>query len=562
MDKFLQGISPIDSRNDKALVDGQNEGWRPEAFNELLERPVLDCLNEPVPQFLWVQDATGAGHSLLVSKLIDKVSQTMGRPNIVVAYVFCREVDNDTSIAITATQLLGALLRSLLQAISDKYPDSLVREIQKNHEQEIISSRGKDSEFHVLAKMLSLVIERVISTADNEAARRPIFIIDRLHKCSPDQYGNDASNILNWMRSAARRFKCLTWIFSGLDSAWISIERQVRKLDIDVSPVIIKPLETAEALGLMSVVEAVKDTGWRLRNIHQELQRRPRNSKPLDWFPHCTAARSWLKRTAPAPDDDSQLLWYRRSQQSPLDPSPLGVSISTNYELGDQTCTRFYFSTASVFDRGTNSSDMVAYKHLHTCQVLWYLLTLLIISGDTGRRDESAIAAMILGSPPEALQDLRDICADLRRNDNNEESKDGRPKHIDVMLQGWFNKGPPLVDWHRKTRYLDDKTLPAMERSFSEFLRLELSRNSRDFVFVVDCLEVLAAEQYTRLLDFFWNVNFNIRVLLCLDPLPQIHDQGTLNWMTRLGGTCVDEHTEYQGKSTTRMFFWKTPLIP
>ncbi|KAE9575689.1 hypothetical protein CGMCC3_g8330 [Colletotrichum fructicola] len=219
--------------------------WQDNAFEDhVSDGSILhDWLNSESSQFLWIEDETCAGHSLLVTKLLGKAEESTQLHDYIITYAFCDKRPDGTEEPnqFTVENVLAELIYNLLTANEDIW-ELVLPQIQNLYGNRIKPRETQSSRYTVFEKVLRHILRL--------SGRQKKFLIltDALDCLPADSLANDVSSFVLFMDSLASEFPNLKWAFSTGNGGQMT--QLVNELDTSVQKLVIAPGDVAEAFDL------------------------------------------------------------------------------------------------------------------------------------------------------------------------------------------------------------------------------------------------------------------------------------------------------------------------
>ncbi|KAM7208475.1 hypothetical protein V8F20_001156 [Naviculisporaceae sp. PSN 640] len=421
---FLESLGPINPIVDKLVFDGINTELPSDGFDWVLEQEQYKTwrADEGLP-ILWIQDETGAGHTPLTLRLLDRWAQSTQRSQpLVVAYCFCQ---GGARMNRTITDALQGLLTSIFQQ-----DNRVLTHIRAKLSRWFQTPSEVDRNAHfIFQKLLVDTLQELVSRG------RPVYlIIDGLSNLVANSTGQDANQVLRSLISQIPGLKWLITSRSRPPRLWTST-----KSNRLINELVLSGTGVAKGLGLEHAVEIITKYGNGFRSIYKKLIPQERSSEYLSWFEYTSRGRAWLVRPT--------VVWYR-STETGRGPCDLSLKILQKvHEWHGEACCGAYFSFSFVRPSRQSSDRTGCPPSLNPTPALWCLFTQLVCEIFP---DQNEIGLFLSSLPRTQQSSLRDVCVLVNDLTSSQWLEPDIPaSRPGGNLKGWV----PFEEW---VGFLDD----------------------------------------------------------------------------------------------------------
>ncbi|KAH9238579.1 hypothetical protein K456DRAFT_1179577 [Colletotrichum gloeosporioides 23] len=515
---FLKHLSNIDPRVEKKKIDAavKIKSINLNALQKLLDQgsEVDRWIRGDSGQFLFVNDSMGRAHTILASKIIDKVETLHAKQYLATSYFF-RRSESSKGLSFTASDIVAGLARVCLT--DRRLGPQLVSEIQGTYGSSIVGS-----DLEVTAGILMDILKLLHEQSSEQGI---LFVVDGIQNCTTDVGRNGLDELATFLKDLAKSYPKSKWLISGrlLDP----VEKDLRRLCDSPASICLTSAQVDATFDLDVVVETMTALAQNINATptHQRLKTLQNLQEDLSWVQYCHAGRTWLSQSLNEPG----ILGYHRSSQEPFQPSSLGWHFAMRgfEDTISSQVLRVYFSFSDAFPVDVEKASVVHSNILHPAQAVWCLFAQLATLHCEGYAD---LASLILSFPGEAQQDLKFVhsLVDHHKSTTNRD----RPPNVS-----------PVVSWYQGLLSLEMKRMATFTKALIEYLKA----NGAEVLLIVDCLELVNPGHATEFLTFLSSLECSFRVLLCFNDKDERECASWNGWGGYLSDeTVIHEKTEYE----------------
>lgn len=520
---FLKHLSNVDPRLEKKTIDAavKIKSTNLNAIQKLLDQgsEVDRWIRGDSGQFFFVNDCTGRAHTILASKIVDKIETLHAKEYLATSYFF-RRSGSSKRLCFTASDIVASLARVCLT--DRRLGPQLVSEIQGTYGSSIV---GSDLE------VTAVILMDILKLLHEQSSEQWImFVVDGIQDCTTDVGQNGLYELATFLKNLAQSYPKSKWLISGklLDP----VEKDLRRLCDSPASVCLTSAQVAATFDLDVVVESMTALAQNINATptHQRLKTLRNLQEDLSWVQYCHAARTWLSQS----HDEPGILGYHRSSQEPFQPSSLGWHFAMRgfEDTMSSQVLRVYFSFSDAFPVDVEKASVVHSNILHPAQAVWCLFAQLAALHCEGYAD---LAPLILSFPEQAQQDLKFVHSLV----DHQKRTANRDKAPNVS---------PVVSWYQGLLSLEMKRMATFTKALIEYLEA----NGAQVLWIVDCLELVNPGHATEFLTFLSSLECSFRVLLCFNDKDERECASWNGWGEYLSDeTVIHEKTEYEGKTGT-----------